>query len=131
MRRPFTLWRMKGIALPACGTRNAPASRFAVGLKIVFGVLVVLSVTVLCPRLALGQEDEYVGIYATVQQADSLIESKQPDAALAKYRDAQDALRRFQLRYPNWNKNVVNFRLNYLAEKITSLTTKPVEPTST
>ena len=41
--------------------------------------------------------------------------------AVAKYTEAQTALLKFQKVYPAWNDRVVNFRLNYLASKITIL----------
>ena len=45
--------------------------------------------------------------------------------AVAKYTEAQTALLKFQKVYPAWNDRVVNFRLNYLASKITILTANP------
>jgi tetratricopeptide (TPR) repeat protein len=93
-------------------------------------VALVLAVTLL-PARAEGPDDQYVRIYNLMQQADTLNNSDQPAAALAKYLEAQTALQRFQKVYPDWNVKVVNFRLNYLVSKIAAVTPKvpaPVAP---
>jgi len=71
-----------------------------------------------------GPDDQYVGIYNLIQEADKLTTGDQPGEALAKYLQAQTALQRFQKGYPEWNSKVVNFRLNYLADKISTLSAK-------
>jgi Flp pilus assembly protein TadD len=80
---------------------------------------------------AVGQslDDEYVQIFRTIQEADSL-SSNAPSQALAKYLDAQAALDRLHRGSPEWNTRVVNYRLNYLADRITALspTTSPAAP---
>lgn len=68
-----------------------------------------------------GSDEQYVEIYNLIQDGDSL-SATQPRQALEKYNQAQTELRRFQRIYPGWNDRVVNFRLNYLASKITILT---------
>lgn len=76
-------------------------------------------------------DEQYVRIYGLIQQADALNNADQPAAALARYREAQAALERFQKHYPEWNPKVVNFRLNYLARKIESVTARlPAAPTA-
>ncbi len=119
---------MKGIDHPVSESSSARTTRFALRLKIFAGLLAAVSILVLRPGLAEGQDDEYLNIYNTIQQADSLVENKQPDAALAKYREAQNALQSFQIRFSNWNKNIVSYRLSYVAQKISALTARP-EPT--
>lgn len=81
------------------------------------------------PARAEIADDQYVGIYNEIQDADAL-EEKQPLQALAKYTEAQTALQRFQRVNPNWNTKIVDFRLEYLASKITILTaqTQPPKP---
>ena len=69
-----------------------------------------------------GTDDQYIIIYSYIQQADSLYGSGQPRDALKEYAEAQGELQRFQKVYPDWNPNIVNYRLNYLAEKVTELT---------
>jgi len=75
----------------------------------------------LAPAQAQGPDDQYVQIYNEIQQADSLSSSGQPREALAAYVEAQKALQRFQKGYPDWNAGVINFRLGYVAEKISAL----------
>jgi len=89
-------------------------------MKRLFGIAVLL--LFLVPRVhADGADDQYVQIYNLIQQGDTAGTSH-PDEALAKYTEAQNSLLRFQKVYPNWNVKVVNFRLNYLASKITIIT---------
>jgi len=86
-------------------------------MKRLFGIVVLL--LLLVPRIhADGADDEYVQIYNLIQQGDTASAS-QPAEALAKYTEAQKSLVQFQKAFPNWNQKVVNFRLNYLASKIT------------
>jgi Tfp pilus assembly protein PilF len=92
-------------------------------------VLAVLMAAVLgCPRQAGAQEDRYVQIYSLIQEGDALLTLSQPAAALLKYQDAQAQLEHFQIAFPNWNANVVNFRLNYLADKIGQIAPKKAVP---
>jgi tetratricopeptide (TPR) repeat protein len=88
-------------------------------MKRLFGIVVLLLVLVPCIH-ADGPDDQYVQIYNLIQEGDSLT-ATQSTQALAKYTEAQTALRRFQKVYPGWNERVVNFRLNYIASKITIL----------
>jgi tetratricopeptide (TPR) repeat protein len=89
-------------------------------MKRLFGIAVLF--LLLVPRIhADGADDQYVQIYNLIQQGDTAGASH-PDEALAKYTEAQNSLLRFQKVYPGWNQKVVNFRLNYLASKITIIT---------
>jgi tetratricopeptide (TPR) repeat protein len=74
--------------------------------------------------LAEGPDDQYVGIYTLIQEADKLAQLEQPAQALAKYQEAQNSLLRFQKGYPDWNAEVVKFRLNYVASRIGELSAK-------
>jgi tetratricopeptide (TPR) repeat protein len=47
---------------------------------------------------------------------------EQASAALAKYVQAQSELQRFQKIYPEWNPKIIEFRLSYVADKISDLT---------
>src|SRR5437764_1021672 len=68
--------------------------------------------------LAEGPDDQYLRIYNLIQEADSLNSSSQPAQALEKYVEAQSTLKNFQRVYPDWNANIVSFRLNYLGSRI-------------
>lgn len=86
-------------------------------MKRLFGIVVLL--LLLVPRIhADGADDQYVQIYNLIQQGDTA-GTTHPAEALAKYTEAQNSLVQFQKAYPDWNQKVVNFRLNYLASKIT------------
>ena len=69
-----------------------------------------------------GADDQYLIIYSLMQQADSLDSARHSSEALAAFVEAQGELRKFQNVYPDWNPKIVNFRLNYLAERIAELT---------
>src|SRR5262245_46085085 len=66
-------------------------------------------------------EDQYLRVMRLSDQADTLKTSGRNDAALAKYKEAQNALLTFQKNYPRWNMNVVSFRLNELTKNINAL----------
>ena len=80
------------------------------------------------PARAQGADDQYVTIYGLIQAGDALNKSDQPAAALAKFLEAQAALQKFQKVYPDWNPKIVNFRLNYLASKIASVSAQSPAP---
>ena len=89
-------------------------------MKQLFALLVLVLVFGVLPARAQSSDDQYVGIYNLIQQADALSAS-QPAEALTKYLAAQTALQRLQKLSPDWNPKVVNFRLTYLEDKISEL----------
>jgi hypothetical protein len=124
MANAFYLVDLKRGSIHAAHVSNhhiQPGSKMkcAVSFRLVVAALIVVS----SAGGALGQEDEYLRIYGVIEQADSL-NAKQPEAALAKYREAQAGLRNLQRDYRDWNPKVVAYRLNYLAEKISVLSAK-------
>jgi tetratricopeptide (TPR) repeat protein len=76
----------------------------------------------LSARAQQNPDDQYIIIYSLMQQADSLENNGQPQQALNEFQEAQADLKRFQTVYPDWNPTIVNFRLKYLADKISGLT---------
>src|SRR5262247_2135250 len=90
-----------------------------------------LTFLALAPARADDRDTEFLRIYTMIQDADSLDKNGQTEAALAKYTQAQAALKKFRLTYPDWDNKVVAFRANYLTGKITELTNKsaPRAPT--
>jgi tetratricopeptide (TPR) repeat protein len=74
-------------------------------------------------------DDQYVIIYVLIQQGDASLNAGQPKQALGDYVEAQRELKQFQQVYSDWNPMIVNYRLNYLAEKIAALT-PPVAATN-
>jgi tetratricopeptide (TPR) repeat protein len=89
-----------------------------------FAAVIVMLLAVALPQMHAQQtpDDQYIAIYNLMQQADSLAASGQPRQALAAYTRAHDDLTRFQKVYPEWDNTIVKFRLNYLANQISSLT---------
>ncbi len=87
---------------------------------------------VLCPARAATPEDEYLKIFDQIQLADKLAAGAKTNAALAKYQEAQNGLNAFRKAHPDLMVSTIKFRLSYVAEKITALTTKapPVEPSA-
>ena len=78
-------------------------------------------------------DDQYLIIYALMQQADAFDNSGEPRRALNDYVEAQNNLQKFHTAFPDWSPKIINFRLDYLAEKITEMTAKlpPVPPAGT
>src|SRR6266511_1539515 len=70
------------------------------------------------PAWAQIPDDEYVRIYYLIQQADRLVSTGQPSQAKEKYVEAQAALRALQSARPDWNPQVIQFRLRYILEKL-------------
>lgn len=68
--------------------------------------------------LAQTPDDEYLRIYAVIQNADTLESSGQRANALLRYQEARAALQSFQKIHSGWNPKVVSYRLNYLSTKI-------------
>jgi hypothetical protein len=58
---------------------------------------------------AQGPDDQYVRIYALIQEADKLHSDGQPSEALPKYLEAQTALQRLQKSYADWNPKIITF----------------------
>ncbi len=75
-------------------------------------------------------DEQYVRIYNLIQQADASEAAGERSRALATYLEAQAALQKLQQLNPGWNEKVVRFRLDYLATRIASMTTKAAATTS-
>ena len=69
---------------------------------------------------AQGLDDQYFRIFNLIQEADTL-SGTAPAKAVGKYVQAQTALQRFQNGNPEWNPQVVNFRLSYIAGRLAAL----------
>jgi tetratricopeptide (TPR) repeat protein len=96
-------------------------------MKRSLALVVLLFLAGLPEARAESQDEQYVRIYNLIQQADSLNEPGQAVQALAKYLEAQTALKKFQAINPDWNAKVVKFRLKYLESQITPLVTRSSE----
>jgi len=68
-----------------------------------------------------GPDDLFVSAYNLIVQGDNFIGVGQKQSAVQKYREARSNLVELQRRYPNWNTDVVGFRLKYTQQKIEQL----------
>jgi hypothetical protein len=91
------------------------------------GVLVAL--VWLCGRLPIqaveSPDEAYLRIYFVMEQADNLQAQGKTDAAHAKYLDVQKELLAFQRDNPTWRPRVINYRLGYVAGRLTPPTAAP------
>ena len=107
------------------GARLASSARFS--LIQWLGCLLAATLLV-APALAQEPEDIYLDIHGIIEQADLMAANGQSESAKAKYEKALTDLLDFKRTYPAWNVKVVAYRLNYLTEKIHSLSPTNAEP---
>src|SRR5712672_3618185 len=103
-------------------TAGAPKRRFSRN-PTVFWTLTIVAVLVLtlCQARADDPEGQYLHIFDTIQQGDLMKKNGQVDNALARYREAQIALAKFQRTYPERDAKVVAYRLTYVSTQIAAL----------
>jgi len=82
-----------------------------------FAILLLFTVTL----WGAGPGEEYVRIYSLIQKGETLERTDHETEALAAYLDAQKGLSRLQKTSPDWNAQVVNFRLRFVQSKIDQL----------
>lgn len=68
-----------------------------------------------------GPDAQYVKIYNLISEADQAGSSGQPDLAREKYVQAQNELKKLKDGYPNWSEKVVQFRIEYVNDKLKNL----------
>jgi hypothetical protein len=66
-------------------------------------------------------DEKYLNIYSLIQTTDALAAAGEPRDAVAGFTDAQGQLDRFKKTYPTWNPDIIAYRLNDLAQKISTL----------
>lgn len=87
--------------------------------------------TILILLLSLGAaragdpDSDYIGIYIIMNDGDTLEASGHVSQAHAKYIEADAELTAFQQANPNWNNQLVSYRLDYLADKIAETSGAP------
>jgi Flp pilus assembly protein TadD len=87
-----------------------------------FGIAVLLLAGFLgSARAQQDADDKYIGIYGLMQQADNFAQTGDPGEAFAAFSDAQNQLQQLKSQYPDWNPNIVTFRLNQIADKMAEL----------
>jgi Flp pilus assembly protein TadD len=65
--------------------------------------------------------DLYLSAYGLIQEAESLSETGRNQLARDRFNEAQVTLKRLQNLHPTYNKNAVEFRLEYVEQKLKSL----------
>lgn len=75
--------------------------------------------------LAAGSDEQYLDVYNEILQGDALLQGGRPDAAAVQYQQAQTDLLKLHADHPSWNPDIVNFRLQYLADQLKSLGKTP------
>jgi tetratricopeptide (TPR) repeat protein len=105
---------------------------YCAGMKrLVVFMSFVLALSLSPARAQQNPDDQYIVVYALMQQADTLENSGDLHQALVDYVEARNELEKFQKVFPDWNPKIVNFRLDYLAEKIAAVTARlPAAPQS-
>ncbi len=93
-------------------------------MKRFYILLAAVSLAIASPARSATQDELYVRFYQMIQQADTLIGRKQEKAAVDLYRDARGGLQKLQKDSPGWNKQIVQFRLDYIAGKLGPLENK-------
>lgn len=67
-----------------------------------------------------GPDEEFAAVVAVIQRGDQLVQAGKDRPALDEYRKAQESLLKFKTVYPEWDPQVVSFRLRYLGERLGS-----------
>jgi hypothetical protein len=94
-------------------------------MKSLFAALTMMSLFVLSPACQADElDDQYLSILSIVQQGDALADKSQWTPALVKYTEAQTALKKFQHDNPLWSTKLVKYRITYVTDKLTNLSTK-------
>ncbi|HWH72597.1 MAG TPA: DUF6263 family protein [Candidatus Sulfotelmatobacter sp.] len=90
-------------------------------LKRTFTLVIMALLLAWSPVWADEAEDFYLESFQLIQQADALQAGGKPTQALAKYQEAQAALRRIQSFDLKWHAPMVTYRLTYVADKIAAI----------
>ena len=66
-------------------------------------------------------DDLYLEAYELIQDADQLARSGQSDRARERYNEATANLKKLQTTYPNYSKSAVEYRVEYVADRMKTL----------
>ncbi len=92
--------------------------------------LIIAFCLVLPGRLPAGAEADFAVVAAMIQRGDQLLHEGRDRAAMREYQQAQEALLKLGQVYPQWDPQVVAFRLRYVSERL-SKWTEPAAATTT
>lgn len=76
---------------------------------------------------AASPDEQYLPIYNRIQEADRLLRAGREVDARQRFLQAQADLEELRRLHPDWNPNVVQFRLNYITTRLADLPRDPAE----
>lgn len=97
-------------------------------------VLGILFGAVLWANAQSSPDDKYVFIYSLIQEGDKLKQKGDGRAAVDRYTQAEKSLKDLRALHPDWNKKIVDYRLDYLADQLielSQLVAAPAAPVNT
>jgi Flp pilus assembly protein TadD len=72
-------------------------------------------------RVVAGPEEDYLTVYQLLEEADTLEANNSVTQARQRFSEIQARLTKIKEAYPNWNQRTVDFRLDYVNEKLKKL----------
>jgi Tfp pilus assembly protein PilF len=94
-------------------------------------ILLVMALVACLPPAARAQQpadEKFVEIYSALEQARTEADNGESKQALMDLISAQSQLQQFQKSYPDWNPNIISYRLEDLAKRIADLRAKLAAP---
>jgi len=79
---------------------------------------ILICFALLAPDASAEPDNEFAAVVAAIQRGDQLVQQGQYRPAMDEYRKAQVSLLKFKTIYPQWDPQVVSFRLRYLGERL-------------
>ena len=86
----------------------------------------VASLLAMASQAGAEADDDYITIASQIQVADQLFQSNDSDSR-STYEEAKKALLRLRENYPDWNPDVIRFRLEYVISKLGGTPGFPLE----
>jgi tetratricopeptide (TPR) repeat protein len=90
-------------------------------MKVLMALIAALLMACGANARADGPDTQYIRIYNAIREADNLLQNGQNRAAYDKLIEAQNGLNNLHKAYPDWSERLVQFRLNYVNDKIDRL----------
>jgi len=93
-------------------------------MRCFIALVVALELAVLSGARAGGPEERYLGACNLIHEADSLPSGSRASDALVKYAEASASLQKLQKEFPDWNLELVRYRLGYLTNRLANLSAR-------
>ena len=97
-------------------------------MRCFIALVVALELAALSGARAGGPEERYLGACNLIHEADSLPSGSRASDALAKYAEASGSLQKLQKEFPDWNLELVRYRLGYLTNRLAILSASGAKP---